>query len=238
MKTETPTPGEFLSWGYQPPAKPKKELSMTEKLASIRDAVIKGQRGPAVAGVKGALEQGAAAQTIMTEALIPAMEIVGEKYSKAEIFLPEMMVAARAMSEAVECLRPAFPQGGYAKKAKAVIGTVAGDLHDIGKNIVKMLLEGSGYEVLDLGTDVAPEAFVEAVRQESPRYVLMSTLITLTMESMNKTVQAIEAAGLRGGVVIGVGGAPVTPKYAQQIGADFYADDAHECVTLCNQLAG
>ena len=104
------------------------------------------------------------------------------------------MVAARAMSHAVECLRPAFPQGGYEKKAKAVLGTVAGDLHDIGKNIVKMLLEGSGYEVVDLGTDVAPEAFVEAIRKDSPRYVLMSTLITLTMESMNRTVQAIEAA--------------------------------------------
>jgi 5-methyltetrahydrofolate--homocysteine methyltransferase len=211
---------------------------MTETIESIREAVIKGQREAAAAGVKEALEQGSAARAIMEQALFPAMEIVGEKYSKAEIFLPEMMVAARAMSHAVECLRPAFPQGGYEKKAKAVLGTVAGDLHDIGKNIVKIMLEGSGYEVVDLGTDVAPETFVEAVRQDSPRYVLMSTLITLTMESMNKTVQAIEAAGLRKGVVIGVGGAPVTPKYAQEIGADFYADDAHECVTLCNQLAG
>jgi len=117
---------------------------------------------------------------------------------------------------------------------KVVIGTVAGDFHDIGKNIVKIMLEGAGYEVVDLGVDAGPEKFVEAVRSHAPEFVLMSALLTLTMESMRKTVQALESAGVRGSVTIGVGGAPLTQKFAEEIGADFYGEDAYQCVELCN----
>jgi 5-methyltetrahydrofolate--homocysteine methyltransferase len=140
------------------------------------------------------------------------------------------------MSEAVQHLRPHLAKSGYERKAKAVIGTVAGDFHDIGKNIVKMMLEGNGYEVVDLGVDVSPEAFAEAIRREEPRFVLMSALITLTMESMRRTVEVLENAGVRSSVLVGVGGAPVTQKFAEEIRADFYGEDAHECVEKCNQL--
>jgi 5-methyltetrahydrofolate--homocysteine methyltransferase len=210
---------------------------MPDQLKSLHGSVIEGKREAAVAGVTEALEQGLTAEVIMTEALIPAMEEVGEKYSSGEYFLPQMMIAARAMSEAVEALRPSLMQSKYERKGKAVIGTVAGDFHDIGKNIVRMMLDGGGYEVVDLGIDVSPDAFVQAISEESPRFVLMSTLITLTMENMRKTVDAIRAAGLRDRVVIGVGGAPVTQKFAQEIGADFYAEDAHGCVSMSNRLA-
>ena len=210
---------------------------MTGRLAAIRAAVTNGKRDDAVAAVKAALEGGVGAQEIMTQALIPAMNEVGERYSTGEFFLPQMMIAARAMEESIKVLRPALTAGQYRERGKAVIGTVAGDYHDIGKNIVRMMLEGAGYRVVDLGVDVSAEAFVEAVGREAPRYVLMSTLITLTMENMRKTIEALSAAGRRDGVVIGVGGAPVTEKFAREIGADFYSPDAHGCVARCNQLS-
>ena len=210
---------------------------MEDQLRLLQDAIINGKKEAAVAGVKQALESGTSAETLMRQGLIPAMEVVGEKYSTGEFFLPQMMIAARAMGEAVGTLRPALTHSTYEVKGKAVVGTVAGDFHDIGKNIVKMMLEGSGYDVTDLGTDVSPEAFVEAIRAESPRFVLISTLITLTMQNMRKTVEAIQAAGVRDAVVIGVGGAPVTQKFAEEIGADFYAEDAYECAETCNRFA-
>jgi 5-methyltetrahydrofolate--homocysteine methyltransferase len=208
---------------------------MANILETIKEKCIKGKRVELIDEVKRALAEGVDAKTVMNEALIPAMAAVGEKYSSGEFFLPQMMLGARAMSEALQMLKPYLAQGTYEKKGKAVVGTVAGDFHDIGKNIVKIMLEGGGYEVVDLGVDVSPEAFVNAVKNEAPRFVLMSALITLTMDSMRKTIQALDAAGVRKQVLIGIGGAPVTQKFADEIGADFYSSDAYACVEQCNQ---
>lgn len=209
---------------------------MNDVLESIKHRVINGRRAEVVAEINAALGEGADARRIMTEALIPAMSAVGEKYSTGEFFLPQMMIAAKAMTEAMALIGPRLVQAGYERKGRAVIGTVAGDFHDIGKNIVKLMMEGSGYEVVDLGVDVSPEAFVEAVRREAPHFVLMSALITLTMESMRETVAAMRSAGVRAGVQVGIGGAPVTQQFAEEIGADFHAGDAYGCVERCNAL--
>ena len=209
---------------------------MDDRIEAIKAKVVGGRRAEVLQEVEAALGEGMDSMKIMTEALIPAMSIVGEKYSSGEFFLPQMMIAARAMSEAVQRLRPHLAKSGYEKKAKAVIGTVAGDFHDIGKNIVKMMLEGNGYEVVDLGVDVGPQAFIDAIRRESPRFMLMSALITLTMDSMRRTIEALEGAGVRDKVVVGVGGAPLTQKFAEEIRADFYGADAHGCVEKCNLL--
>lgn len=209
---------------------------MAGEIESIRDLCVRGKRAELNAAVTAAIAAGRSAQEVMANALIPAMSIVGEKYSSGEFFLPQMMIAARAMQEAVAVLKPLLTAGAYETRAKAVIGTVAGDFHDIGKNIVKIMLEGQGYEVVDLGVDASAEKFVEAVRSNAPRFVLMSALITLTMESMRKTVQALEAAGLRNSIKIGVGGAPLTKKFADEIGADFYSEDAYQCVEACNAM--
>jgi 5-methyltetrahydrofolate--homocysteine methyltransferase len=147
-----------------------------------------------------------------------------------------MMIAARAMTEAMEILKTSLVKTNYEKRGKVALGTVAGDFHDIGKNIVKIMLEGGGYEVLDLGVDTPAEKFVDVVRGESVQAVLMSSLITLTMENMRKTIEALESAGLRKSIVIGVGGAPVTQKFADEIGADFYSPDAYGAVEKCNSL--
>ena len=209
---------------------------MTNTLDSIKEKCIKGKRVDVMDEVKRALAEGIEAKQVMLEALIPAMAVVGEKYSSGEYFLPQMMLGARAMGEALQMLKPYLAKGSYEKKGKAIVGTVQGDVHDIGKNIVKIMLEGGGYEVVDLGVDVSPDAFVEAVRKEAPQFVLMSALITLTMDSMRKTIQTMEAAGVRKLVRIGIGGAPVTQKFADEIGADFYSSDAYTCVEDCNQL--
>jgi 5-methyltetrahydrofolate--homocysteine methyltransferase len=207
---------------------------MAGEIETIRDLCVRGKRAELKEAVNHALAAGLSAQDIMAKGLIPAMSIVGEKYSTGEFFLPQMMIAARAMQEAVAALKPLLTAGAYETRAKAVLGTVAGDFHDIGKNIVKIMLEGAGYEVVDLGVDASPEKFVEAVKNAAPQFVLMSALITLTMESMRKTVQALEAAGVRKSVTIGVGGAPLTQKFAAEIGADFYSEDAYQCVEYCN----
>jgi len=209
---------------------------MTDILESIKDKCIRGKRVELLAEVNRAIAEGVTAKSIMTDALIPAMSVIGEKYSSGEYFLPHMMLGARAMSEAMAALKTLLAAGTYQKKAKAIVGTVQGDFHDIGKNIVKMMLEGGGYEVVDLGVDVSPESFLAAVEKEAPRLVVMSALITLTMGSMRRTVETLKNAGVRERVLIGVGGAPVTQKFADEIGADFYAQDAYGCVEKCNQL--
>jgi 5-methyltetrahydrofolate--homocysteine methyltransferase len=207
-----------------------------ERLAAIQDEVVNGKRAEALARIDAALSGGLDAKRIMAEALIPAMSIVGEKYSTGEFFLPQMMIAAKAMSQCMQHIGAHLAQAGYERKGKAVLGTVAGDFHDIGKNIVKLMLEGNGWEVIDLGVDVSPETFVEAIRREAPQFVLMSALITLTMDSMRRTVEALEAAGVRTAVRVGVGGAPVTQTFAEEIRADFYGADAYACVEHCNRL--
>lgn len=208
---------------------------MSELIDDIKDKCIRGKRAELVAAVNAALAAGVPAKEIMVDGLIPAMAVVGEKYSSGEFFLPQMMIAARAMTEVIPVLKPLLVGAAAEAKGKAVIGTVQGDFHDIGKNIVKMMLEGAGYVVVDLGVDVPADRFVDAVKRESPQFVLMSALITLTMESMRRTIQALDAAGLRTAVKVGVGGAPLTHKYAAEIGADFYSEDAYGCVQVCNQ---
>lgn len=209
---------------------------MAAEIDAIKSYVISGKRKEAVEETKKALAAGIDAGAIMKEGLIGAMSVVGQKFSSGEFFLPQMMIAARAMTEVIPVIKPHLVGEAAAKKGKAVIGTVAGDFHDIGKNIVKMMMEGAGYEVVDLGVDVGPDKFVDAVRAKSPDFVLMSALITLTMESARRTIEALAAAGLRGTLKIGVGGAPLTQKFADDIGADFYGADAYECVQACNRL--
>jgi 5-methyltetrahydrofolate--homocysteine methyltransferase len=209
---------------------------MSEHIEAIKNWVIKGKRVEAVEETKRALAAGADPAAVMKDGLIGAMSVVGQKFSSGEFFLPQMMIAARAMTEVLPILKPLLVGEAAEKKGKAVIGTVAGDFHDIGKNIVKMMMEGAGYEVVDLGVDVAPDKFVEAVRKESPDFVLMSALITLTMESARRTIQALDEAGMRKAVKVGVGGAPLTQKFADEIGADFYGADAYDCVQACDRL--
>ena len=207
---------------------------MAAEIDTVRDLCVRGKRAELQQGIQGAIAAGMSAQDVMLQGLIPAMSIVGEKYSSGEFFLPQMMIAARAMQEGVAALKPLLASGSYKTRSKVVLGTVAGDFHDIGKNIVRIMLEGAGYEVVDLGVDVSAQAFVDAVRAQAPQFVLMSALITLTMESMRTTIQALEAAGMRGAITIGVGGAPLTQQFADEIGADFYSADAHQCVEICN----
>ena len=209
---------------------------MMNLLETIHRGCIQGGRAALLEAVDLALANGVGAETVMTQALIPAMSVVGEKYSTGEYFLPQMMLSARAMSEAMQVLAPHLARGSYETKAKVVLGTVAGDYHDIGKNIVAMMLEGGGYEVVDLGVDVGSDTFLAAVRDQRPRFVLLSALLTLTMERMRQTVEAMVGAGVRETVVVGVGGAPLTQDFADEIGADFYAADAHGCVKECDRF--
>ena len=209
---------------------------MSESIEAIKNWVIRGKRNEAVEEARRALAAGVDPALIMKDGLIAAMSEVGRRYSSGEFFLPQMMIAARAMTEVIPVLKPHLVGEAAQKRGKAVIGTVAGDFHDIGKNIVKMMLEGAGYDVVDLGVDVGPDKFVEAVEKEAPTFVLMSALITLTMESMRRTMEALNTAGLRDRVRIGVGGAPLTQKFADEIGADFYGEDAYACVQTCNRL--
>jgi 5-methyltetrahydrofolate--homocysteine methyltransferase len=214
----------------------KETANMSDALENIKDKCIRGKRVELAEAIKSALADGVDAKDIMMLSLIPAMAIVGEKYSSGEFFLPQMMIAARAMSEAMEVLKSQLLKSNYERRGKVALGTVAGDFHDIGKNIVKIMLEGGGYEVIDLGVDTPAEKFIDAVQKDSVQAVLMSSLITLTMESMRRTIQALEGAGLRKSVIIGVGGAPVTQKFADEIGADFYSPDAYGAVEKCNAL--
>ncbi len=209
---------------------------MAGEIEAIKSWVIAGKRKEAVEETKNALAAGVDPAAIMKDGLIAAMSVVGQKFSSGEFFLPQMMIAARAMTEVLPVIKPLLVGEAAEKRGKAVIGTVSGDFHDIGKNIVKMMMEGAGYEVVDLGVDVGADKFVDAVRRESPDFVLMSALITLTMESTRRTIQALDAAGLRASLKVGVGGAPLTQKFADEIGADFYGADAYECVQACNRL--
>jgi 5-methyltetrahydrofolate--homocysteine methyltransferase len=169
-------------------------------------------------------------------ALISGMDRVGRDFKAGELFVPEVLVAARAMHAGMAVLRPLLAETGVPRVGTYVIGTVQGDLHDIGKNLVRMMLEGAGFEVIDLGTDVAPERFVTAVKEHRPQIVGMSALLTTTMVRMRDTIEALEAAGLREAVKIMVGGAPLTAAYAEQIGADAYAPDAATAVEVARSL--
>ncbi|MCC6799911.1 MAG: corrinoid protein [Anaerolineae bacterium] len=206
-------------------------------LAEIRQTVIDGQAKQVVPKVEQALAEGVAPDTILHEGLISAMQEVGRLFEEGEYFVPEMLIAARAMKAALAILQPLLVDQGVEPLGRIVIGTVKGDLHDIGKSLVAMMLEGAGFEIVDLGVDVAPERFIDAVRNGA-NVVAMSALLTTTMPNMKTTIEAIEAAGLRGQAIILVGGAPVTQAYAKEIGADGYAADASSAVRIARQLTG
>ncbi|HEX9015406.1 MAG TPA: corrinoid protein [Chloroflexota bacterium] len=204
--------------------------------SALKEAVIEGNAGAAKALTQAALDGGSGPQEILDGALIPAMDVVGEKFSAREFYIPEMLISARAMQAGLGLLKPLLLAAESKSRGKVVIGTVKGDLHDIGKNLVGMMLQGGGYEVIDLGTDVKPAKFVETVASERPDFIMMSALITTTMASMKETIGALKEAGLRDKVRVGIGGAPVTQRYADEIGADFYAADATGAVGKAKEL--
>jgi 5-methyltetrahydrofolate--homocysteine methyltransferase len=208
------------------------------KLEAVYNAVLDGDAAGAKAGVNAALAEGVAPETVLKDGLIAAMTEVGRLFEANEYFVPEMLVAARAMQQGLAILKPLLKEGGATPMGKVAVGTVKGDLHDIGKNLVAMMLEGSGFEVIDLGTDVTPEKFVKAVVDHKPQVIGMSALLTTTMPSMGATIQALEEAGLRNQVKVMIGGAPVTDEFAKRIRADGYSPDASSAVRLAKALAG
>jgi 5-methyltetrahydrofolate--homocysteine methyltransferase len=188
-------------------------------MEAIKANVIDGRAPLVSSGVKEALEAGTEPAAILHDALIPAMSEVGARFERQEFYVPEMLIAARAMQAGLTILKPLLAAAGVAAIGKAAVGSARGDLHDIGKNLVAMMLEGAGFEVLDLGTDVAPEAFVDAVRRGAG-LIGISALLTTTMANMPAVIESLKAAGLRDQVKVIVGGAPVTQAFADQIGAD------------------
>ena len=205
---------------------------MNEKLAPIYQGIIDGDLQAVQTRVQEAVDAQLPAGTILKEGLVPAMAEVGRLFEEGEYFVPEMLVAARAMQGGLEILKPLLVTADVKPAGKVVIGTVKGDLHDIGKNLVAIMMEGAGFEIHDLGTDVPPEKFVEAVNSYHPNIICMSALLTTTMTNMGVTVEALRQAGLREKVKIMIGGAPITDTYARQIGADGYAPDASSAARL------
>jgi len=205
-------------------------------LTKLRDAVLQGDEEAATQRTSESLASGVGPETILSETLIPAMGEVGDQFERGERFIPEMLVSALAMKASMALLRPLLAERGVQPKGKVVIGTVQGDLHDIGKDLVATMLEGAGYEVVDLGVEVSAEDFVRAVRKHAPQIVAMSALLTTTMTFMPEVVEALTQAGVRDSVKILIGGAPVTQAYAHEIGADGYADDAASAVRLAETL--
>ena len=198
-------------------------------IEEIREAVINGQAKVAVPKVQQALDDGVPADQILHNGLIDAMREVGRMFEEGEYFVPEMLIAARAMKGALEILKPYLVDQGIEPLGRVAIGTVKGDLHDIGKSLVAMMLEGAGFEVIDLGVDVPPEKFIDQINGGA-QIVAMSALLTTTMPNMKTTIEAIQQAGLRDRVKVMVGGAPVTNAYAEQIGADGFSEDASSAV--------
>lgn len=201
----------------------------------IFDAIVEGQMSAAVERVQKALDEGERADVILNQGLIPAMRRVGELFEQGEYFVPEMLIAARAMDKSLQILKPHLVAQGVQPIGKVAIGTVKGDLHDIGKKLVAMMLEGAGFEVVDLGIDVLPEKFVDAVR-DGAQVVALSALLTTTMPQMQTTIAALESAGVRDKARVIIGGAPISQSYADQIGADGYAPDASSAVRLVRSL--
>ena len=185
-----------------------------------------------------ALDAGEKAETILQEGLLPAMDRVGVQFKNDEIYIPEVLIASRAMTAGTGILKPILSKSKGPKAAKIIMGTVKGDLHDIGKNLVLMLLEGSGFDVVDLGIDVSTEKFIEAIKQHQPQVVGISALLTTTMQEMKNTLDAIQEKGLRKQTKVIIGGAPVTEQYSQKIGADGYASDAASAVDCVKGLLG
>jgi len=207
-------------------------------LVGLAQAIIYRDQAKAEELTKQAIEEGVAPDVILNEGLVAGMNVVGQKFKANEFYVPEVLIAARTMQRAMEHLRPVLIEAGTEPVAKVIIGTVKGDLHDIGKNLVAMMLEGAGFEIIDLGVDVSPEKFVASVQEKDARIVALSALLTTTMPAMRDTIAAFDSAGLRDKIRVMVGGAPVTQNFADEIGADGYAPDAASAVDTAKQLAG
>ncbi|UCD98408.1 MAG: corrinoid protein [Chloroflexota bacterium] len=207
-------------------------------LEQISKAVVDGDRDATISGVQAALESNIDANTILQDALIPAMSNVGRLFEEGEYFVPEMLIAARAMKSGLELLKPLMISAGLNPKGRVALGTVQGDLHDIGKNLVGIMLEGAGFAIYDMGTDVSPERVVEVIKTEQVDLVGLSALLTTTMPMMDTTIQAISNAGIRDRVKVIIGGAPITQEYAEKIGADGFAPDASQATKLAVELIG
>ena len=203
-------------------------------LKALAEAIIKGDQNAAVDITKAALDEGTPAESVLNDGLIAGMDVVGASFKKNEIYIPEVLIAARAMRMAMEILEPELAKAGVKPVGKFLIGTVQGDLHDIGKNLVAMMLKGAGFEVVDLGVDVGPEKFVEQAKATGVQLIGLSALLTTTMPSMEKTLKALKDAGVSAKIVIG--GAPVTQGYADKIGADGYSPDAASAVDIAKSL--
>ena len=205
-------------------------------MKALSEAVISGDQAKALEITRAAISEGVSPETILNEGLIGGMNIIGVRFKNNEVYIPEVLIAARAMKTAMEVLEPKLVEAGVEPVGKALMGTVQGDLHDIGKNLVTMMLKGAGFDVIDLGVDVSPARFVEKAKETKAKLVGLSALITTTMPSMEKVVKAVKEAGLA--VKVMIGGAPITQAYADRIGADGYAPDAASAGDLAKSLIG
>ncbi len=209
-----------------------------EDLKALYDAIVDGNAARAKALTQTALNDNVDPQDILNRYMIPAMDEVGRRFEINEYFVPELLISARAMKGALELIKPRLTATGAKPIGRVAIGTVKGDLHDIGKNLVAAMLEGGGFEIIDLGVDVTPEKFISAVRERGADIIALSALLTTTMPSMKTTIEGLKEAGVRARVKVIIGGAPVTQKYADEIGADGYSDNASSAVALARKLAG
>ena len=209
---------------------------MSELFEQMAEKLYAGDADAVAELTQQALGEGHSAGEVLSQGLVVGMDQVGVDFRSGELFVPEVLIAARAMHAGMDVLRPLLAEGDVESAGKVVVGTVSGDLHDIGKNLVVMMLEGGGFDVMDVGVDVAPQAFVETVEKEQPDIIGMSALLTTTMPSMGQTIDALTQAGVRDSVKIIIGGAPVTQAYADEIGADGYAPDAASVVDLARAL--
>jgi 5-methyltetrahydrofolate--homocysteine methyltransferase len=205
-------------------------------LEKLYAAVLEGDAKTSAAITKQALDEGVEPMALVTNTMVPAMDEAGRRFEAEEYFVPELLLAARAMKAAMALIRPLLVASGAKSAGRVAVGTVKGDLHDIGKNLVASMLEGGGFEVLDLGADVSPEKFIEAVKEKGAQVVCLSALLTVTMPAMKTTIEALKTAGVRGSVKVLVGGAPVTAQYANEIGADGYGENANSAVALTRKL--
>jgi 5-methyltetrahydrofolate--homocysteine methyltransferase len=204
----------------------------------IAESLIKGNRDGVSELVQQAVDEGVSPSDILNEGLVAGMSVVGKRFKANEFYVPEVLIAARAMKAGMQIIKPLLEESGAKPAALFVIGTCKGDLHDIGKNLVAMMMEGAGFEVIDLGIDVDPEKFVEVIKERKPDVIALSALLTTTMPAMKTTLDALEAAGVRDQVKAMIGGAPVTQNYADEIGADGYAPDAASAVDKAKELVG
>ncbi|MAF51924.1 MAG: cobalamin-binding protein [SAR202 cluster bacterium] len=208
------------------------------ELGDVSNFIIEGNAPAAEQWTQSAIDEGMDPLVIVNEGLIPGMDVVGERFKNGEYYLPEVLVSARAMKWAMNLVRPLLAETQGASLGKVVIGTVRGDLHDIGKNLVSMMLDGAGFEVVDLGNDVSPEQFLEAVEESDANMICMSALLTTTMPIMKTTIEMLEQSEIRQNLRVMVGGAPVTQHYASDIGADGYAPEAATAVEVAKELLG